>query len=232
MRQNQGGFTARFDVTRTDGHPIDPARRYIVLDYAGSDPHAIVALRTYADSIEADNPQMAADVRDAIEHPENWPTQHSALHLLRQARERAALPRQGPPMTEVGTKEDTDMETLLPCPFCGANAAVEVDADDFDVARALCCKCGATGPWISLSEHNNTAACRTAAATAWNTRLDAERLSSPTEMREALEPIKQGCDASIWHTVNGERMKRIYVAESALARINAALERSHTTKEG
>ena len=76
MRQGTGGFTARFDVTRTDGQQIDPARRYIVLDYAGSDPHALIALRAYADSIEADNPQMAADLRDAIVNPTAWPAQH------------------------------------------------------------------------------------------------------------------------------------------------------------
>ena len=62
-RQSTGGFEDRFRVTRTDGKPIDPARRYIILDYAGSDPHAAVALNAYADSIEGENPAMAADLR-------------------------------------------------------------------------------------------------------------------------------------------------------------------------
>jgi hypothetical protein len=39
MRQTQGGFEARFNVTRTDGKPCRPEARYIVLDYSG-DPHA------------------------------------------------------------------------------------------------------------------------------------------------------------------------------------------------
>jgi hypothetical protein len=76
MRQDTGGFEERFRVVRTDGKPIDLARRYIVLDYAGSDPHAIVALRAYADSIEDQNPEMAADIRDALVHPEKYPAQH------------------------------------------------------------------------------------------------------------------------------------------------------------
>lgn len=75
-RQNEGGFTERFHITRTDGQPIDPARRYIVLDYAGSDPHAAVALNAYADSIEADNPAMAADIREALVNPTAFPAQH------------------------------------------------------------------------------------------------------------------------------------------------------------
>jgi hypothetical protein len=47
-RETSGGFEARFIVRRTDGEP----------------------------SIEAKNPQMAADLRDALEHPERWPAQH------------------------------------------------------------------------------------------------------------------------------------------------------------
>lgn len=75
MRQNTGGFEARFTVTRTDGKPCRPEARYIVMDYAG-DPHARVAVAAYAASIEAENPQMAADLRDALECPERWPAQH------------------------------------------------------------------------------------------------------------------------------------------------------------
>lgn len=74
-RQTSGGFEPRFIVTRTDGKPCRPEARYIVLDYAG-DPHARVAISEYARSIEAENPQMAADLRDALDHPERWPAQH------------------------------------------------------------------------------------------------------------------------------------------------------------
>jgi hypothetical protein len=75
MRQSAGGFDARFNVTRTDGKPCRPEARYIVLDYAG-DPHAKKALAVYADSIEAHNPAMAADIRSALVNPELYPAQH------------------------------------------------------------------------------------------------------------------------------------------------------------
>lgn len=71
-----GGFQDRFRVTRTDGQPIRQSARYIVLDYSGADPHASIALTAYADSIEADNPQMADDLRAALASPEQWPAQH------------------------------------------------------------------------------------------------------------------------------------------------------------
>lgn len=75
-RQNAGGFEDRFRVTRTDGKQIDPARRYIVLDYAGSDPHAIVALKAYAKSIRNENERMSQDILNAIANPIDWPAQH------------------------------------------------------------------------------------------------------------------------------------------------------------
>lgn len=74
-RFGTGGFETRFKVTRTDGKPCRPEARYLVLDYAG-DPHARIAVAAYADSIEAENPQMAADLRDALANPEAWPAQH------------------------------------------------------------------------------------------------------------------------------------------------------------
>jgi len=73
---NQAGFEDRFRVTRTDGRPINPARRYIVLDYAGSDPHARLALEVYAASIRAANPRMSQDIYDALANSEAWPAQH------------------------------------------------------------------------------------------------------------------------------------------------------------
>lgn len=77
MRQNTGGFEARFNVTRTDGKACRPEARYLVLDYAG-DPHAKAAITAYADSIETDNPAMAADLRQALVTPDKFPAQHSA----------------------------------------------------------------------------------------------------------------------------------------------------------
>lgn len=75
MRQVEGGFEDRFRVIRTDGKPIRADARYLVLDYAG-DQHAKVAVAAYADSIEAENPAMAADLRKALVTPELFPAQH------------------------------------------------------------------------------------------------------------------------------------------------------------
>lgn len=75
-RSSEGGFEPRFIIERADGQPIDPARRYVVLDYSGADPHAQIALAAYAQSINHENPQLAADLWDAIRHPEKYPAQH------------------------------------------------------------------------------------------------------------------------------------------------------------
>ncbi len=75
-RATIGGFEDRFRVTRTDGQPINPVARYLVIDYSGRDPHAFAAIVAYADSIETDNPQMAADLRDALTSPTKYPAQH------------------------------------------------------------------------------------------------------------------------------------------------------------
>jgi hypothetical protein len=80
-RETQGGFEPRFIVTRTDGKPCRASAHYIVLDYAG-DPHAKKALATYADSVEVENPAMAADVRAAIIDPTDFPKQHYGDKVL------------------------------------------------------------------------------------------------------------------------------------------------------
>jgi hypothetical protein len=72
----QHGFEDRFRVSRVDGQPINPKARYLVLDYSGRDPHAVVAIKAYADSIEAENPAMAADLRAALARPADFPSQH------------------------------------------------------------------------------------------------------------------------------------------------------------
>ena len=75
-RSATGGFEDRFRVTRTDGSPINPAARYLVLDYSGRDPHAKAAIAAYADSIESENSQLAADLRDCLVNPQAYPAQH------------------------------------------------------------------------------------------------------------------------------------------------------------
>jgi hypothetical protein len=75
-RSNTGGFEDRFRVTRTDGKPISADRRYIVIDYAGSDPEAIGALKYYAQLKQGVNDALATDIFDALENPEKYPSQH------------------------------------------------------------------------------------------------------------------------------------------------------------
>lgn len=75
-RFSNGGFSERFAVVRLDGKPTRPTARYIVLDYSGADPHAVVALRAYADSVRKDNPAFANDILDALDNPADAPAQH------------------------------------------------------------------------------------------------------------------------------------------------------------
>jgi hypothetical protein len=74
-RYGAGGFEDRFRVTRTDGKSIRDTARYLVLNYA-EDPHAKKAIEAYADSIESENPSMAADMRACIANPTAFPAQH------------------------------------------------------------------------------------------------------------------------------------------------------------
>jgi hypothetical protein len=57
---DQDGFYQKFNVTKTDGSPV--AGPWFVLCFA-RDPHARVALRAYADSVETELPKLAADLR-------------------------------------------------------------------------------------------------------------------------------------------------------------------------
>lgn len=75
-RSNAGGFEDRFRVTRVDGQPISADRRYIVLAYDGSDPEALQALYHYAELKAEKNPQLAADIKQALVKPEMFPAQH------------------------------------------------------------------------------------------------------------------------------------------------------------
>ena len=72
-----GGLEPRFIIERADGTPIPSDRRYsLVLDFSGRDPHAVKAAKAYADSVEAENPVLAADIRAALEFPATAPAQH------------------------------------------------------------------------------------------------------------------------------------------------------------
>jgi hypothetical protein len=72
-----GALEPRFVIERADGAPISPDRRYsLVLDFSGTDPHALVAARAYAASVEAENPDLANDIRAALDNPSAAPAQH------------------------------------------------------------------------------------------------------------------------------------------------------------
>jgi hypothetical protein len=72
-----GGLEERFIIERADGQPINPTRRYgMVLDFSGSDPHAIRAAQAYADSVRSENVQLADDIVAAIADPSKAPKQH------------------------------------------------------------------------------------------------------------------------------------------------------------
>ena len=61
-----GGLKRKYIITKTNGKSIDPDAVYFVLR-VDKDPHAIPALKAYADSVEKDNPEFASDIRALIE---------------------------------------------------------------------------------------------------------------------------------------------------------------------
>lgn len=67
---NEKGLYGKFWVRRRDGRD-EPggdkeAAAYFVLDFV-HDPHALPALLAYADSVEADEPALAADLRAIVD---------------------------------------------------------------------------------------------------------------------------------------------------------------------
>lgn len=58
-----GGYVPnKYKVIKQDGTPTDPAANYFVLRL-DVDPHALNALKVYADSVESDNRLFANDLR-------------------------------------------------------------------------------------------------------------------------------------------------------------------------
>lgn len=77
-RYIEGTLEPRFVIERADGAPIDPMRRYsLVLDFSGADPHALVAARAYAESVQIENPDLADAIRGALDNPRSAPAQHN-----------------------------------------------------------------------------------------------------------------------------------------------------------
>lgn len=60
--QLDGGLDhRRYVITKTDGTPTSKDAHYFVLHY-DKDPHAVVALAAYAESIMSDNPPLAKGI--------------------------------------------------------------------------------------------------------------------------------------------------------------------------
>lgn len=73
MSDKTRGIYHKFNVTRTDGSSAPGGKhdgcRYFVLDLS-HDPHAIPALRAYAESCAKDYPALAADARHLADEAE------------------------------------------------------------------------------------------------------------------------------------------------------------------
>lgn len=59
------GLYGKYAITRADGIPIPPWAQHFVLRY-DTDRHARVALAAYAESVSADNPQLASQLRHRL----------------------------------------------------------------------------------------------------------------------------------------------------------------------
>lgn len=58
------------------------------------------------------------------------------------------------------------------CPFDGAEAYIDVDDEEFDIARACCRTCGGCGPFVDLADFPTVEAAKVEAARRWNQRHD------------------------------------------------------------
>ena len=61
----EGGYDPKYIISKKNGDPIDEDADYFVLRL-DKDPHAIMALVTYARSVEQDNVQLATDLAAKI----------------------------------------------------------------------------------------------------------------------------------------------------------------------
>jgi hypothetical protein len=60
--ENIKGVYGKYCIEHADGSPIDPMAQYFVLRF-DTDPAARIALKTYADAIEEDNPTLAGHIK-------------------------------------------------------------------------------------------------------------------------------------------------------------------------
>ena len=60
-----GGYEIKYIIKKTNGKPIDPKADYFVLRL-DKDPHALVALQVYMESVKHDNNILAIDLYDVL----------------------------------------------------------------------------------------------------------------------------------------------------------------------
>lgn len=60
-----GGYDKKYIITKKSGKPINPNADYFVLR-VDKDPHALVALESYANSVKVDNMELYNDLIQKI----------------------------------------------------------------------------------------------------------------------------------------------------------------------
>ena len=70
---DQRGIYGKYLVEKSDGSPVDPKAIYFTLRL-DTDPHARAAVRAYATSCQAENPDLAADLINLLEELEHEQT--------------------------------------------------------------------------------------------------------------------------------------------------------------
>jgi len=62
---NKSRLQSKYIVAKTNGDPVDPEAEYLVLRL-DTDPHARTAALAWADAIESEAPNLAADIRQRV----------------------------------------------------------------------------------------------------------------------------------------------------------------------
>lgn len=61
----------KYIIKKSNGNPMDPSGKYFVLKYfslySTYDPHAIIALKAYAEAVKRDNPLFADQIEKELD---------------------------------------------------------------------------------------------------------------------------------------------------------------------
>ena len=63
----KGGWKPKYNISKTNGKPVDPNADYFVLRL-DKDPHAIEALHSYAISVYRDNKELSRDLMRIVKY--------------------------------------------------------------------------------------------------------------------------------------------------------------------